>query len=182
MIKKMTIIIFLLIIVGIILFLGYKGAFFNSVDLFKNHNPNYVRYTNDSANFLSQALNAGGMIQTKDWHYDPVSPSKAWIHDKDLFEYLDKNGYINEKPIPVYSVNELKKAVKIYKVQRGDLLFQGNGRDKKSIHHSMMITLIDKDGLLYYSAHTPDRINFPVTQELFNDDGNPQTLYIVRIK
>lgn len=43
-----------------------------------NYNPAFNSYSSDCANFVSQCLYAGGMVQTQDWHMNEI---KIWgIH------------------------------------------------------------------------------------------------------
>jgi hypothetical protein len=172
---------------------NYSSPFFSDQgrDLFGRHNPAYSRYQADCTNFVSQAIKAGGMIPTNEWHYNSPrwvnifsnNDSPSWTVAKDLLNYLKNQGYINGKPIPIYSMNELKSAAKTYNIQSGDLIFQSD--NKNGIHHAMIITKIDQYGTIYYSAHTRDKINQSTIDpriNLFYSDKVPQTILIVRIK
>ena len=61
-------------------------------------------------------------------------------------------------------------------VQMGDLLFFYN--DLEKVHHVGIITGFNADGMILYSAHSNDRINEPITQNILNSDK----LIVVKIK
>ena len=53
-----------------------------------NGNPEYRRFEADCTNFVSQALEAGGLIPEKDWAYDPKGGNIAWSSTDDFFGYF----------------------------------------------------------------------------------------------
>ncbi|WP_312653861.1 amidase domain-containing protein, partial [Aminipila sp.] len=157
---------------------------------FRNSNPKYVRFDNiipkitymtrlgsDCANFISQALVAGGLEMKKEWHFYKVKTSwesasgnryaeyetldftEEWCKAESQYKYFSSSNrdYINGDPIKLKNNKDIKEVKEKYNVQVGDLLYETNS--KGIVHHSMMITGFDKDGTILYSAHSNDRIN-----------------------
>lgn len=99
---------------------------------------NYASSHSDCANYVSQALSAGGLPTDSTWR----AGSNAWIGVTSLINYMTSNGYWN-------SVNYTN-------VGLGDILSFSSGS------HVVMITSFD--GTTYkYSGHTNDRLNYPIS-------------------
>lgn len=159
----------------------------------RSYNTDYERYDSytyylkghlsgsDCANFVSQALFAGGVKQNGDWYFkwdEKEGPdnsiqripnaSESWVRPDPQLEYLKSKGYIDGEILMLKSLGDMINAVKNLGVQIGDIIFLNNGSE--GTHHSMLITRIDEDGVIYYSGHSNDRINQAITESVFEDD------------
>ncbi|ATD55681.1 amidase domain-containing protein [Clostridium chauvoei] len=99
---------------------------------------------NDCTNFVSKALNAGGLSIDSIWK----PGSYAWIRVISLRNWLVNTGYAKEYK----SNNEL---------ELGDVV-QLYSRSKDKWSHSTIITSIDSDGQIYVSAHSYPYHNRPL--------------------
>ncbi|PJI10508.1 MULTISPECIES: amidase domain-containing protein [Clostridium] len=163
--------------------------------------------SSDCANFTSQVLCAGGVKMTKDWYYkhdkstkegkeisgefNLVTPynaeyenandtfSTSWVRPKEQLQYLQKNGYINGDLIKLNSVSDVKKAIKKYNIQPGDLLYDENKNE--GIHHAMVITTVGH-GEIKYSSHPVDRNDWPISSDSFKGQRGKETFIIARMK
>ncbi|PPK44663.1 amidase domain-containing protein [Clostridium algidicarnis] len=159
----------------------------------RKHNKDFERFDNyswylqghtsgsDCANFISQVLFAGGVKQTNDWYFKwdlipsgmailkVANFSGSWVRPKEQFDYLKSKGYINGDLITLTSEREMKEAVQKFGIQVGDLMYLSN--DKEKFHHIVVITKIH-DNIIYFSAHSNDRINEKLTdKDFFVDDA-----------
>ena len=189
-------------------------SFLNWLKHTRNHNPNYIRFdyytyylenpqalisgSSDCANFISQALYAGGISMTDEWYYKTtqdniyirgytiqrtkVDFSGSWVRPDEQYNYFSnqQNGYINGNVISIKSVADMKYAVKNDDIQKGDIIFMQNGEGK--IHHSMMVTDLKDDGTILFSGHSNDRINQPVSDGTFDGDNGAETMLILRLR
>jgi len=96
------------------------------------YNPSYTYFAcNDCTNYASQALSAGGISLTDEWH--PYTG--AWIYPGQLWWWMINNGRGQEVGSVLY-------------LQKGDLGFKGD------LTHAVMVASTSP---LRYSAHTSDR-------------------------
>ncbi len=159
----------------------------------RNFNKEYQRFDNydwylqghfhgsDCANFISQALFAGGIKQTNDWYFKwdtivlpPARIEKranfsgSWVRPKEQLDYLNQNGYINGNLITLRSEKEMKEAVQKSGIQVGDLMYLSNA--KEQFHHVVIITKIQNNEI-YFSSHSNDRIDMKLTDtDYFSGD------------
>lgn len=169
----------------------------------RNYNQDYERYDNcnyyakghmsgsDCANFISQALVAGGVKQTDDFYFKwevqspetqveiPVA-SGSWLRPNLQLAYLQNNGYVNEDIVVINSVDDMKNAVENDGIKIGDPIFLKNNTE--GIHHSMIVSNIEDDGTIEVSAHSNDRINWPISDGTFEGEYGPETMLIARMK
>lgn len=111
------------------------------------YNPAYQsiwNYTgcNDCADFISQALRAGGFPPDSNWNYTPSPGTYSWR----VFDFSTTPGL-------AYYLQTMLNAITVYSsytsLQVGDLMYDGGG-------HVVMVTRISPFG---YSGHTNDRKN-----------------------
>lgn len=116
----------------------------NLVNTTKYNNSSYRHWVTgnahtDCANFISQALHAGGIPKDSTWTCNTSTGTSAWINVSALTSYMFSNKHY-WSPIPTSAV-----AV-------GDIMSYG------SYSHIVMITA--HDGVSFrYSGHTNDRLN-----------------------
>jgi hypothetical protein len=126
------------------------------------YNPNYRVYTfagGDCANFVSQALFAGGLTQGYGWHYQGEG-SVAWVRSEDLIWHLLSSGRAEKLFVGSFREAMTEDGVlsPIKLLQIGDVI----GYEKKGeIVHVAMVTKKDKYGNPLITSHTADRVNFP---------------------
>lgn len=180
---------------------GLNADFFET----KNKNPNYIRFDNlndkgtvaatynsfgvikasDCGNFTSQALAAGGVKGTKEWHYNGINShsdevcTPQWSSVRSQYDYFSNpdNGYVDGDVLEIESYEEMQLYVNSEQMRGGDLLYWESADE--GIHHSTMVTGFNQNGEILYSGHSIDRINQPVIQDRFTVDN--QTLRVVRI-
>jgi hypothetical protein len=159
-----------------------------------SRNSEYKAYTRgDCANFVSQALSAGGIRSTETWHsnrfikvlnqYNPSTSGfdydvgPAWRLVNEFFSFLSNpdNGYINGDVITISSAKEMQEAVISSGVQIGDVIFF-SGKNGDNPHHAGIITKIE-DGVIFYSAHTVNRNDMELTGFL-----EKEKVVIIKIK
>ena len=131
---------------------------------------------------------------TANWYYrtKPIVPveeyagvvefSGSWMKAALQYSYFVNLECVSEGDVMFnLALSEIKRKAKSEGIQIGDLLYFVN---EKGVHHAAMITKIDSDGTLYYSAHTSDRINREITEdvlEAMKDDGDV-ALIVVKIR
>ena len=98
-----------------------------------NHAYRYY-YCNDCANFVSQAIHAGGLATDSTWH--PYT--YAWINVNGILQYLSETGHITYTTYP----------------SAGDIASYRN------YAHVAIITGYT-GGYIYFDAHTSDRYHMP---------------------
>lgn len=99
-----------------------------------NWNPAYPKFgCNDCANYVSQALKAGGCTTTAAWNWNP--PTSAWRYVPDLKSFLLNEG----RGVWAGSLSDL---------QAGDIAFKAGS-------HVVMVAAV---GPHRYSAHTSDKL------------------------
>jgi len=64
-----------------------------------HENTSYIRFDADCTNFVSQALQAGGLIQEKDWKYTPGGGT-AWMLTDKFYDYFVKTMGFSHIEIP----------------------------------------------------------------------------------
>lgn len=124
------------------------------------HNPNYPYFPDhDCANFVSQCMYQGGTA-TMDytWYCNGLTDySAAWIQAPSLYTYL--TGKIDG----FRGINSTKANMALGDVMFFDLIPAGGTVGDGQIEHAVIITKIDADGNLYYSAHTTNRYDYPLS-------------------
>ena len=158
----------------------------------------YLFFDSDCANFVSQALFAGGVKMNNDWYYKstilctkPVKhtafladvPAK-WSCALDQYNYFSdiNNGYTYSKPIKIESISDIKSVAASGNVRPGDLLYWQQG-DHKYIHHASMITKVSSTDL-YYSAHSSERVNYSLIDYINEtiDKYPTYKLYVIKMQ
>lgn len=104
-------------------------------------NPNYKNWgNNDCNNFVSQAVNAGGIPISSTWH----DGSYAWIRVINFYNYMHSTDY-------TFGGDDSSNS------KLGDVIQFYNG----SWSHSVIITGSNTSGWLY-SGHSNNRLNYPL--------------------
>jgi len=185
----------------------------------RKFNPEYFRYDiwykiiygilhgSDCANFVSQCIYSGGVVQTDDfnfsWKESRPFASTAWINVSALKDYLISKGYAEEL-IFFNSIEDLKNNYDKYGIKCGDVAFLAyneNGENKgthgavkatlesvnaacpsSNFHHAMIVTEVT-NGNLRISSHSNDHINVNVEKDFFvidpPDDGHKNNYFVV---
>jgi hypothetical protein len=149
-----------------------------------DHNPQYYRYRTDCANFVSQSLFAGGIksnaswysnfkgIQVDDFGLYNMSTSKwdiasNWRLAANMLNYFSdpQNGYASG--MVTVDKSNISTAANDMGIQVGDIMFFA-GEDGKNPHHAAIITKIE-NGEIYFSAHTRDREDQPLSESIGNE-------------
>jgi len=130
----------------------------------------------DCTNFASQVLNAGGIKMKEDWYFEKgkynlkgsaSSYTDSWTVAQELATWLDNNSDILEKKIEIKSgskQDDIKSIIDEVKV--GDLV--GWRNEDNTIHHFGIITK-KENGMLFYSAHTRNRLGYSLIKSLIED-------------
>ena len=149
--------------------------------------------SNDCANFVSQALAAGGISQSEYWYWngynrkgikgkigDPnVEASESWTLVPNLYRYMDENHNARGAGNVVYIGGVSDIVSMAGSVQPGDLIaFAGDGIN---IGHVGLVTEARR-GDIFYSAHTEPRQNISLTY-MYNSGqyAAAGTVYIIHI-
>jgi hypothetical protein len=130
------------------------------------YNPAFRNYNGDGGdctNFISQALQAGGLPETADWAYDAgaAEGTRSWSNADGLAAYLDASGRavrFAEGPYRrmVTSVGHAPPPVR--RLRPGDLIsYQSHGRWV----HTAIVVGYDSHGVPLTDAHSNDRYHVP---------------------
>lgn len=136
-------------------------------------NPDYPVANNNCANFVSQALRAGGWrynngvnpFSTELWAPDlmgPANESRTWVNASYQYTYVRRGAY---EPLD-----------NLWNAGPGDLLYTDWDPDNVpdgTIDHVMIVTGVDASGMRYVSQKTPNRHNIPILESFTNayNDG-----------
>jgi hypothetical protein len=140
---------------------GYNssGAVSYAHKYYSSYNPNYIRYSSDCTNFVSQCAYEGGGIPSRTLAPAWVPAKKnsivvaiAWTSVKEFYSFMTSMGYAS-------SPSDGCKTARL-----GDIV-QYYNKSKQDWTHSAIITKIDSSGM-YYSSHTKDRIDYPTWNPL----------------
>ncbi|GMO38584.1 MAG: hypothetical protein Ta2B_18160 [Termitinemataceae bacterium] len=159
---------------------------------FTGRNLNFYNYSQNCANFVSQALSAGGIAMNNAWHsYRSMATTvedgrtvitgykfdvgRAWAKADVQFDFFSNphNGYINGDVLSVSSTEDMNNAIKDGGVKPGDLLYFRAGDGEM---HATMITKVANDEI-HYSANTKSR-----NDEKLSKHFNAEKIFIIRIK
>lgn len=118
-----------------------------------NHNPNYTYISGaDCTNFASQAINAGGVPQnSSSW----APYNAAWVNVESFKTYMVNNGYASV--FSITSANGMMDGI-----SRGDVLQFRHAYWIYYTHSAIATYCSDTYGWLL-SAHTSDRLNYPMS-------------------
>ncbi|MCL8026028.1 amidase domain-containing protein [Nocardioides bruguierae] len=144
----------------------------------KKMNPDYPKFDNNCANFISQALNNAGWKQTggvnpydnDNWDADlagPAGHTQTWAVAKDLYDYAR-----NEK-----SMGHMDN---IWDAKRGDLYFVDWDNDGDSvIDHVVGVTGRTSGGVPRISSKSTNRHNILLTtwKKIINDSTGPDPIW-----
>lgn len=180
--------------------IAYANQWYNH-DKYTDHNPDYVHYKSDCANFVSQCLAAGNMTQNSAWYYNghPTIDSQneeldneknapdvgeAWRMANRQYRFFSTpaNGYINGDIKVIHSADEIQGVIDQCNaegkpLQKGDLLyFSHKGQGEDGVHHASMISYTDGN-CIEFTAHTDSQFNENIAGHLDIDD-----IYIIRIQ
>ncbi len=103
----------------------------------------------DCTNFVSQTLQAGGMVEWKKssyWYYSDNKPSYSWGVSNSFYKHFE----LRAKPVQ-----------RISDLQVGDVVqadINGDGR----IDHAALVTKVTPTGV-YVTQHTTDRKDYPIS-------------------
>lgn len=103
----------------------------------------------DCTNFVSQTLQAGGMVEWKKssyWYYSDEKPSYSWGVSNSFYKHFE----LRAKPVQ-----------RISDLQVGDVVqadINGDGR----IDHAALVTKVTPTGV-YVTQHTTDRKDYPIS-------------------
>jgi hypothetical protein len=146
-------------------------------------NSKAERATNgtDCTNFVSQCIWYAGVGMTDDWYFtgkvDPfgrVKASKTWYESQSFANWLrNDSGWLNAEITNKnhWNASEICQLTKTGAVQVGDLIGI-RGKKDNVIKHWAIITKIDSDGMVYYSAHSVNRQNRPLAEVLDSEYVN----------
>lgn len=143
--------------------------------------------------FASQALHAGGIPERDAWHWggdtyawdwfplpekDHVGHTLSWVESEAFGQWILNDPYILTDVIRV-SVPTNVRSIRRKPIppppglQKGDLIGFRNGSE---LHHWAVVTDI-RDGHIYYSAHTTNRLNMLLTYGMV--DGDKEVLVVL---
>jgi hypothetical protein len=150
-------------------------------------NSQYYNYGQNCANFVSQALFAGKIGMSSQWHSYKSTTQRhddslkntwdvttTWSVASEQFDFFSNpdNGYIDGNVLSIHSNEDIASAINDSGVQVGDLLYFGEGENM----HSTIITNTE-NGDIKYSANTKSRKDEFLTNHLDEDN-----IRIIRIK
>ena len=157
---------------------------------YDSFNREYYRYWSDCANFVSQCLSAGGIIQTETWHmsktvkthcYDPRAlfsnnycynwdVGEAWSKASGLYDYF--SSIEGNTGFKIESSDSVASMIYLHHIREGDLLFFFFFFE---ISHATIISKVN-DSMIYFAGHTSSRFDEPLLDH-FPSDG----VYVVVI-
>jgi hypothetical protein len=121
------------------------------------NNDGIDHYANNCANFVSHALNEGGLSQTIFW-------DKGW-RLPGTNEWFDDTGpwFNSEKQRDMFLAFGGTE-VSISQVRPGDVIyFEQSGMSPDTpvgeVHHAALVTAVTPDGDIHYTQHTSDRLD-----------------------
>ena len=160
-----------------------------------NYNSSYAVFTpNDCANFINQALKAGGVpykygsTNLTKWYYGASGNwSLSWVNAHAQFRFFANNYYTSQESILGYQITGSASTVRnssayaslISGLYEGDLIYfdhENNG----SYDHVMMVTKL-ASGRVYISGHTYNQLNNELANVIWgnkysvNSSGNVVT-------
>ncbi len=113
----------------------YNHNYFNYGDPTTRVLNGILASASDCANFASQCIHAGGVLETANWYFKWIKypirpniyvnapdPTPSWIRVQSLMEYLVNAGYA-EEVIIFNTLEDLKVEAINYGVQKGDVAF-----------------------------------------------------------
>ncbi|GMA98227.1 amidase domain-containing protein [Pelosinus sp. IPA-1] len=123
-----------------------------------NRNPQYPYYDgHDCTNFVSQCWTYAGIPAKEDWFCDGYAVTHSWTWVSEFANYMVNQGYAR---ISYSSLDaNLGDVVQLYHPDLGGW------------HHSAIITKIDEDGSLYYTAHSNSYIDKKLSL-IYPDSGD----------
>ena len=142
-------------------------------------NTNYHFYARgDCANFVSQCLHAGGLKMNNNWYGKYIYyryPHRMWVRSdswvlvKDFKSYFSKYSGTSKTIESIINTNNgLKRFLKKYSVNKGDVMLVDTKNDSKtSFNHATIITNISKNDI-FYTAHTAPRKNQSLSKMIKN--------------
>lgn len=113
------------------------------------YNPKYTDFNDnggDCTNFISQCLHAGSLPLSKNWQPYTL----PWIRVNELYYFLTRNKFAIEVP-------------NLSLLNKGDII-QFFSNSKGFFTHSGIITDILANGEIFYSCHTYDKLNYPLSE------------------
>ncbi|MBQ8209578.1 MAG: amidase domain-containing protein [Clostridia bacterium] len=142
-------------------------------------NSKFYYYPNgDCANFVSQCLNAGGIVMTLRWHsikiFGKYFVTRAWSTITEQFKFFSQWKYCksvgyyafsakdsnnNHTFFSEYDINKQIKGMLQY-IEIGDILYLDThiNDGKFAYNHAVIVTKVT-DTDIYYSGHTSNRYN-----------------------
>lgn len=142
----------------------------------KRSNSEYRTYTFaqnreiDCANFVSQAMKAGGWINVQGF-YRSVN---SWWYDFSKNYPSESLTWINANYFVKFAVQSKRVKVidKIADLLPGDIIaVDFDPQNSNGIDHVMLVSKKDKNGLIYLSYHSPNTLNKPF-HEFYSEKPN----------
>lgn len=123
-----------------------------------------------------QAREKGVQFTQRSYNGTGGEYTNAWTDASSQYEYFSNpdKGYINGE---VIHLTKDSKNFKFKDVQPGDLIYWDWYDEKTGIQHASMVSKVDPDGTIYFTAHSNDRFD-----ELLEDHIDDEEIYIVRLK
>ena len=122
-----------------------------------SYNPAFTVYSADCQNFVSQCVYAGGVPMNQYWHhytskYYTYDVTSSWRLVQDFYTYIKNNGYTWGDDY--YHSWRLGDVVQMY------------NSEINQYTHSVILTGTYYDGTPRYSAHTRNRLDYPLVDGL----------------
>jgi RHS repeat-associated protein len=119
-----------------------------------NRNPVYPRYDYNCANFVSQAIVAGGLPKTSAWNLYwllETRTTRAWHNANRQYQYFSTSGFANS------TINFTSTGVNANaqsgNISPGDLIYFSRSSSSSGIYHAAMIVRVE-NGEIYYVHNT----------------------------
>jgi hypothetical protein len=154
-----------------------------------------VNLGGDCANFVSHALEEGGLRQNDDWNFNgvtdkaPLDPNRlrgrtknvdgteSWLRANALRDYLINSGH--EEVANIKNLDGVEEAVKNGQLVPGDVVIFAYANDDDK--HAVIITDVDVEtGKAYYSGHSSPRQNRDLTLAFTDGEDPVDHMHVIR--